>query len=109
MEQFWSFLKILAIVSGALIALFLVLISLPESKLGKAFLKGFGILNIVIAIMLGVYVVSPIDYIPDVIPVAGQSDDAAALVGLVIDGLIAYVSLKKSKTENIKVADKQIQ
>lgn len=106
MEQFWNFLKVLAIVNGALIALFLILISLPESKLGKAFLKAFGILNIVVAIFLAGYIVSPIDLIPDVIPVAGQSDDAAALIGLVIDGLIAYISLKKSKTENIKVIDK---
>jgi len=97
MEGFWDFLKVLAIVNGALIALFLVLLALPESKVAKLFFKILGIINYVIAGLLIVYILSPIDLLPDVIPVLGQTDDAAGIIALVVDGVIGYISLKKSQ------------
>jgi hypothetical protein len=97
MESFWDFVKILVIVNGALVALFLILVSLPQSSLRKITLKVFGIINYIIAIFLLLYVINPIDLLPDIIPVLGQSDDVAGLSGAIIDGIIGYISLEKSQ------------
>lgn len=97
MEEFWSFIKVILIVNGALVALFLILISLPHSRLGQIFFKIFGILNYIIAGLLIISVINPVDLIPDVIPVLGQTDDVAGIVGIIIDGILGYISLKKSQ------------
>lgn len=97
----------MVIVSGALIALFIILLSLPNSKLAQIFLKIFGIVNLVIAALLVLYVISPVDLIPDVIPIAGQTDDAATFVGVIVDAAIGYISLRKSlESRDTKSEDK---
>jgi len=97
MESFWDFVKVLAVVNGALVTLFLILVSLPKSDLRRIVLKVFGIINYIIATLLLLYVINPIDLLPDIIPVLGQSDDIISLAGVIVDGAIGYVSLKKSK------------
>jgi uncharacterized membrane protein YkvA (DUF1232 family) len=77
MEAFFSFLKVLVLCAFLLAALFLVLLALPYSKLRSVLLEIVGWTGGVAAAAL---VVSPVDAIPDVIPVAGQIDDILYLV-----------------------------
>ncbi len=101
MDEFWGFVKIFVIAVAVIIIVFIVLLSLPNSPLRKTLLKIFGISNYAIAAMLIVYIVSPIDLVPDFIPVAGQIDDIAALLSAATTAATAWVSLKKS-VEKIK-------
>ena len=77
MEAFISFLKVLVLGVFLLGALFLVLLALPQSKLRCVLLEILGWTGGVAATSL---VVSPVDVIPDVIPVAGQIDDILYVV-----------------------------
>jgi len=77
MEAFFSFLKVLLFCACTLAALFLVLLSLPQSKLRGMLLEVMGWAGGVASAAL---IVSPIDFIPDMIPVAGQADDLVYLL-----------------------------
>ena len=99
MEGFWDFVSVVVIVNAVLLAIFLVLLALPQSRLGRIFFRILGILNYIVAGLLIIYVISPIDIISDIVPVLGQTDDAAGIVGVIIDGIIGYISLRKSREE----------
>jgi len=101
MDEFWGFLKIFVIAVAIIIIVFIVLLSLPRSPLRKLLLKIFGISNYAIAAMLVIYIISPIDLVPDFLPVAGQVDDIAALLSAIATATTAWVSLKNS-VEKIK-------
>lgn len=105
MDIFLDFLKIIAIIIGAIIVIFLILLSLPNSKLRQSILKIYSIVSYIVAIVSAIYVISPIDAIPDFIPVAGQSDDLVAVISTLATAISGYVSWKKSKKE-IKVIKK---
>jgi len=72
MESFWDFAKLALIVGAVLTAIVLILLALPGSRLRRAFATLF----FAIAGVLGVYIVSTIDFIPDIVPLLGQLDDA---------------------------------
>ena len=98
MESFLDIAKIVAIVGAILIVLVLILLAIPGSRLRKA----FSTMYFIVAALLGVYVVSPIDIIPDVIPVLGLSDDAVAsvvAVANVVAGIILYLRRRSSQPE----------
>jgi uncharacterized membrane protein YkvA (DUF1232 family) len=58
------------------------------------------IFNWVMATILGIYIASPIDLLPDFIPVAGWGDDIAALVlmiGFIVRGIKMMYKKKNSE------------
>ncbi len=64
------------------------------------------ILNWIMATILGMYIVSPLDLLPDFIPLAGWSDDIGALIfmiGFIIRGI--NMGRKKKEPKNIKVEE----
>jgi uncharacterized membrane protein YkvA (DUF1232 family) len=80
MENFLDFVKVAAIVAGVILVLLIILLSLPNSPLRKLLLKVVGgFLYAVTAISI-LYIISPADLLPDVLPLLGQVDDAAALI-----------------------------
>jgi uncharacterized membrane protein YkvA (DUF1232 family) len=98
MESFWDIAKIVAIVGAILLVLVLILLAIPGSRLRKA----FSAIYFIVAALLGVYVVSPIDLIPDIIPLLGLSDDAVASVIAVanaVAGIILYLRRRSSQPE----------
>ena len=81
MDAFFSFLKVATIGIFALIALVLVLLAIPQTRFKSTlaeFLAWFGFLG------ASGLVASPVDLIPDVLPVIGWSDDIGyALLALI--------------------------
>ena len=73
MDAFFSFLTVIAIGGFALIALVLVLLAIPQTRFKSTLTECLAWLGFVGASGL---VVSPLDLIPDVIPVIGWADDA---------------------------------
>lgn len=96
--ELWDIAKIVAIVGAVLIVLVLILVAIPGSRLRKV----FSAIYFAVAALLGVYVVSPIDLLPDFIPLLGLSDDAAASVIAVanaVAGIILYLRRRSSQPE----------
>ena len=59
--------------------------------------------NWVMATILGIYIASPLDLLPDFIPVAGWGDDIAAfvlMIGFIVRG-VKMLSKNNGKQENI--------
>jgi uncharacterized membrane protein YkvA (DUF1232 family) len=101
MEHFWEFAKLLLIVGGVLLGLMLVLLAIPGSRLPRVFATIF----FAIAGLLGLYVISPLDLIPDIIPVLGQIDDLLASVLAIVSaigGVLFYLNGRKSLPEEKK-------
>jgi hypothetical protein len=101
MESFWDYAKIALIVGAALAVIFLILLILPGSRLRKL----FSTLFFAIAGLLGIYVVSPMDFIPDIIPLLGQSDDALATVIAIINGIAGILLYLKGRSSSPEPGD----
>jgi uncharacterized membrane protein YkvA (DUF1232 family) len=96
--EFSDIAKIVAILAVIFIVLVFILLAIPGSRLRKLFSK----IYFVVAALLGVYVVSPLDFIPDIIPLLGQSDDALAsviAVANIVAGIILYFKRRSSESE----------
>ena len=96
--EFWDVAKIVATLGAIFLVLVLVLLAIPGSRLRKV----FSAIYFIVAALLGVYVVSPIDFIPDIIPLLGLSDDAVASVIAVantVAGIILYLKRRSSQPE----------
>jgi uncharacterized membrane protein YkvA (DUF1232 family) len=89
MGAFFAFLKVLLLCTTALTALFLVLVALPQSMLRSIVLE---IIGWAAGIASASLILSPVDLIPDIIPVAGQVDDFFYLLCAVAS---FYAALKK--------------
>lgn len=79
--SFFSFLKVVVLTGAAFLTVFLVLLSLPKSRLravGLEFSKYAG------AALLVLLVPSPIDILPDPVPVIGWLDDVGYIAGAVM-------------------------
>jgi uncharacterized membrane protein YkvA (DUF1232 family) len=103
METFWEYAKIALIISAALAVIVVILLILPGSRLRKL----FSALLFAIAGLLGIYVVSPLDFIPDIIPLLGQSDDALATVIAIINGIAGILLYLKGRSASPKLGDRR--
>jgi uncharacterized membrane protein YkvA (DUF1232 family) len=97
MDIIVNFLKFIAILVVALIVIFLVLLSLPNSKLRQSILKIYSIVSYIVTAISVIYIISPLDIVPDVIPVAGQGDDLVAAISALATAISGYVAWQKSK------------
>ena len=80
-----------------LLALFMILLALPQSRLRYYVLRGLGVVFFTLTGLLALYIISPIDALPDVIPLLGQIDDGGALIGALITGLSGAVAWWNSR------------
>jgi uncharacterized membrane protein YkvA (DUF1232 family) len=95
MDAFFEFLKYFFIGIFALIALFLILLALPKSRLRNLILEitGWGT-----AATATASVISPIDPVPDFIPLLGQMDDLGMIVlGICSAILAAYLRRQRKQ------------
>lgn len=75
METIFSFLRFATAAFCMLILVFLVLLALPKSRLRAVFLITTGWILKVTAVLCFLYVVSPLDLVPDFVPGIGLLDD----------------------------------
>jgi len=87
MDQLGELLRISCFGCCGLLALFIILLALPQSRLRYYVLRGLGIVFFTVTGLLALYIISPIDALPDVIPVLGQIDDGGTLSGAIMTGL----------------------
>ncbi len=85
----YEMFQMLIICGTVLMAAFLILLAMPQSKL-REFLMPF--VGWAVAALSTIYIVSPIDIVPDFIPVAGWLDDGGALITGIAGAVMAMTS-----------------
>lgn len=98
MESFWDFAKLALIVGAVLIGLVLILLALLGSRLRKVFAAIF----FSIAGILGIYIVSPLDFIP----LLGQLDALLATVLAVVNGIAGIILYLNSRSSPVELGDR---
>lgn len=93
MSEFFSLLKVVAICGTVFFIATLVLLALPQSRLRSV---GLEVTKWAMAAGLGLMIASPIDVVPDVVPVVGWADDLGYLVGAIC-AIRAAISERKQR------------
>jgi hypothetical protein len=99
MDAFFSFLKVAVIGLFALMALFLILFALPKSPLRSLVLEVLGWTG---AGLSTAALVSPLDLIPDVIPIVGWGDDVAYILAAVGCALLGYSQRRRRHLDAVR-------
>ncbi len=73
---------------------FMVLVAMPQSRMREVLMP---IVGWAVAALSAVYVVSPIDVLPDFIPIAGWLDDGGAIVTGITGAVMALKAQAESK------------
>jgi uncharacterized membrane protein YkvA (DUF1232 family) len=71
------------------------------------FLQVIGWVMISVTGLLALYIISPIDLIPDVIPVAGWIDDVVALITGVFTGIAGVYSISSGRSSISEIENKE--
>jgi uncharacterized membrane protein YkvA (DUF1232 family) len=93
MAELFSLLKLIVLMVTLFGVTFMVLLSLKESRLRGIVLKTFAWFLYSVTGLLALYIISPVDLIPDVIPVLGQMDDGVAAVSAILTGLSGLIAM----------------
>lgn len=103
MEAFFSFLKVATIGIFALIALVLVLLAMPQTRLKNTLTECLAWCGFLGASGL---VASPVDLIPDMLPVIGWTDDLGYVLLALVCGYIGWNQRRRRLTGT--PADRQL-
>ncbi len=95
MDAFFNFLSVLIGGFFAFLITLIFAISLKSSWFTSNLIRVLSYLGIGISTAA---LISPVDLIPDAIPVAGQADDVMYLIGLIASAAIAYFN-KRNQVE----------
>jgi uncharacterized membrane protein YkvA (DUF1232 family) len=102
MAEFFSFLKVFVTCGTVFFVVMLVLLSLPQSRLRCA---GLEMAKWALACGLLLLLPSPIDVVPDVVPVLGWADDLAYVVGAL--GAVKGALNERKKRAYLEAVDMQ--
>ena len=92
-----------------LAVIFLILVALPKSRLRAVTLTISGWVMKLPALLCLVYVINPLDLIPDAIPVAGFADDLLALLIGTASTIGGFSSSKTGRRENGRFIEAEYQ
>ena len=94
MTEIFATVRLLLSIGGILVLALLVLLAMPASRLCELVLPFVGWGGTALSAL---YIVSPIDVLPDVIPVIGWADDLVALCVAVASAMTAMNAGKERR------------
>ena len=98
MDSFMGLLKIVVICGALVFALFIILLAMPKSRLRSIVLEMAGWFVTGASATL---VISPVDLVPDFIPVLGQMDDLGYIVIGVTSAVLTYLARRQRQRDHL--------